>query len=140
MNVPVHTMPDHNTPAPTRAEVDALMRRCQIGVGGRNALDNAHSILAECYGTLGRQQIELERLRARVLELEAVHEDASGAVLQERARFATLMTDLRVLATCCMWPDGDGAPVNAQMWAEDWVRRLDGPNAPAHRPAGPVER
>jgi hypothetical protein len=71
---------------------------------------------------------ELDRLRARVLELEAVHEDASGAVLQERARFAELMTDLRVLATCCQWPDGDGATVNAQMWAEDWVRRLDGPN------------
>lgn len=50
--------------APTRAEVDALMKRCQIGVGGRHALDNAHSIMAECYGTLGRQQIEIERLRA----------------------------------------------------------------------------
>lgn len=29
---------------------------------------------------------EIERLRARVLELEAVHEDASGAILHERER------------------------------------------------------
>ena len=43
----------------------------------------------------------------------------------ERERFAGLMTDLRVLAKCCQWPDGDGATVNAQMWAEQWVRRLD---------------
>jgi hypothetical protein len=33
---------------------------------------------------------EVQRLRARVLELEAVHEDASGAVLQERERCAKL--------------------------------------------------
>ena len=33
--------------------VESLMKRCQIGVGGRNALDTAHDIMAECYGTLG---------------------------------------------------------------------------------------
>lgn len=48
---------------PTRAEVDALMKRCQVGVGGRHALDNAHSILADCYGTLGALMLEVERLR-----------------------------------------------------------------------------
>jgi len=48
---------------PTRAAVDALMKRCQIGVGGRHALDNAHSIMAECYGTLGALMLEIERLR-----------------------------------------------------------------------------
>ena len=37
----------------TTAEVEALMKRCQIGVGGRYALDTAHDILAECYRTLG---------------------------------------------------------------------------------------
>jgi hypothetical protein len=36
---------------------------------------------------------EVERLRARVLELEAVHEDASGAVLQERERHRQAMHD-----------------------------------------------
>lgn len=37
----------------TTEEVERLMKRCQIGVGGRNALDMAHDIMAECYGTLG---------------------------------------------------------------------------------------
>lgn len=41
----------HRTP--TRDEVEALMKRCQIGVGGRHAIDNAHDIMAECYGMLG---------------------------------------------------------------------------------------
>ena len=33
--------------------VEALMKRCQNGAGGRNALDEAHAIIAECYGVLG---------------------------------------------------------------------------------------
>ena len=47
---------------PTRREVDALMKRCQIGVGGRNALDDAHSIMARCYGTLGALMLRVEEL------------------------------------------------------------------------------
>ena len=71
--------------APTRATVDALMKRCQIGVGGRNALDNAHSIMAECYGTLGRQQIEIERLREAILRLDALLRDGKvhGATMAD---------------------------------------------------------
>lgn len=53
-----------------RADVEALMKRCQIGVGGRDALDAAHSIMAECYGTLGRQQAEIDRLHALLIECE----------------------------------------------------------------------
>lgn len=53
-------------PAPERADVDALMKRCQIGVGGRDALDQAHSIMADCYGTLGALMLEVEALRARI--------------------------------------------------------------------------
>ena len=34
-------------------DAERLMKRCQIGVGGRNALDTAHDIMSECYGTLG---------------------------------------------------------------------------------------
>ena len=26
------------------------------------------------------------------------------------------------------WPDGDAAQVIAQLWAEEWVRKIDGPN------------
>ena len=45
-----------------RADVEALMKRCQIGVVGRSALENAHSIMADCYGTLGALMLEIERL------------------------------------------------------------------------------
>ena len=47
------------------------MKRCQRGVGGRNALDEAHDIMAECYGTLGRLESEraaLEAENARLVE------------------------------------------------------------------------
>lgn len=46
----------------TTLEVEKLMKRCQNGVGGRNALDEAHSIMAECYGTLGALVQERDRL------------------------------------------------------------------------------
>jgi hypothetical protein len=47
----------------TRDRIDNLMKRCQIGVGGLRALDKAHSIMSECYGTLGAMMIEIERMR-----------------------------------------------------------------------------
>lgn len=47
-------------------EVRALMKRCQIGVGGRRALDEAHEIMAECYGTLGALMLEVERLQGQI--------------------------------------------------------------------------
>jgi hypothetical protein len=47
---------------PTTEEVERLMKRCQIGVGGRNALDNAHDIMAACYGMLGALVQERDRL------------------------------------------------------------------------------
>ena len=37
---------------------------------------------------------EIARLRARVLELEVVHEDASGAVLAERERWKPVLCAL----------------------------------------------
>lgn len=46
----------------TTEDVERLMKRCQIGVGGRNALDTAHDIMAECYGTLGALVQERDRL------------------------------------------------------------------------------
>lgn len=56
---------------PKRAEVDALMKRCQVGVGGWHALDNAHSIMADCYGTLGALAAELEAMHDMRRELQA---------------------------------------------------------------------
>ena len=46
------------------SKVAELMKRCQRGVGGRNALDEAHDIMAECYGTLGRLEAERDHLKA----------------------------------------------------------------------------
>ncbi len=74
-----------------------------------------------------------QEAQRRVAELQErinqADRDMALAVAKERERFAELMTDLRVLATRCQWPDGDGAQVIAQMWAEEWVRKIDGPNA-----------
>lgn len=42
--------------------IKKLMKRCQVGVGGRNALDEAHSIMAECYGTLGALALQRDAL------------------------------------------------------------------------------
>ena len=47
----------------TRERIDDLMKRCQIGVGGKHALDDAHDIMSDCYGTLGAMMIEIEELR-----------------------------------------------------------------------------
>ena len=47
----------------TRERIEDLMERCHIGVGGRHALDDAHDIMADCYGTLGAMMIEIERMR-----------------------------------------------------------------------------
>jgi hypothetical protein len=46
----------------TTKAVERLMKRCQIGVGGPNAIDTAHDIMAECYGTLGALVQERDRL------------------------------------------------------------------------------
>lgn len=61
MSDPLHAPVRPNVP--TRADVDSLMKRCQIGVGGRRALDDAHSIMADCYGTLGALMMQVEILR-----------------------------------------------------------------------------
>lgn len=62
----------------TRAEVYALMKRCQVGVGGRHALDNAHSIMADCYGALGAMGAEIERLNDMRRELQSQIERLQG--------------------------------------------------------------
>ena len=54
-------------PPPERAVVARLMKRCQIGVGPRQ-MGEAHDIMAECYRTLGRLQIEIEQLQAALLD------------------------------------------------------------------------
>jgi len=84
----------------TRDRIERLMKRCQIGVGGRHALDDAHDIMAECYGSLGAMMIEIERLR---LQVEHMRETASRSVSRElyeahlaelRGKWATAAADL----------------------------------------------
>lgn len=36
------------------AKAERAMKACQVGVSGRGALDLAHQIMADCYGTIGR--------------------------------------------------------------------------------------
>jgi hypothetical protein len=70
-------------------------------VGLVNLLDHGSGSLVYSEGCAGVTQQDLERLvalmRVRVAELEAVHEDASGAILQaveaERERVLTSVED-----------------------------------------------
>lgn len=47
-------------------EIERLMKRCQIGVGGKDALNKAHNIMADCYGTLGALARERDQLQAEL--------------------------------------------------------------------------
>jgi len=61
-----------------RAKVNALMKRCQIGVGPRQ-MGEAHDLMAECYGTLGALAAELDAMHDMRRELQQ-----QIATLQER--------------------------------------------------------
>lgn len=47
-------------------DVERLMKQCQIGVGGKDALNKAHNIMADCYGTLGALARERDQLQAEL--------------------------------------------------------------------------
>jgi len=79
-------------------KVERLMKRCRIGVGGRRALDEAHDIMAECYGTLGALQHEVEQLRA-------------------------LAAEVAEIAGTGLLPDGDVITVNVGLWADGWAQQ-----------------
>ena len=71
---------------------------------------------------------EIALLRADVAALRDANDRWSGVLAAERERCAPLISELRMLAERCEWPDGDAAQVIAQLWAEEWVRKIDGPN------------
>ena len=54
---------------PNHDDVEKLMKRCQRGCGGRNAIEDAHDILAECYGSLGALDAEVRRLRYALVDI-----------------------------------------------------------------------
>lgn len=66
-----------------RDAVERLMKRCQVGVGGRNALNEAHDIMADCYGTLGRMLLEIDALRRELRVAEARASEAYKATTRE---------------------------------------------------------
>jgi hypothetical protein len=79
------------------SEVELLMKSCQRGVGGFGALNEAHDIMAECYGMLGKLSgerdaalAECERLRAALTEISAMqsHECTIGQNLKDAVRVA----------------------------------------------------
>ncbi len=53
----------------TLRQVDDLMKLCQIGCGGNGALEKAHDIMSDCYGTLGAMSIEIRLLRDALKEI-----------------------------------------------------------------------
>lgn len=53
----------------------------------------------------------------------------AAAVAAKFERYAALIAELRCIATRCELPDGDYVSVSLQMWAEDWMRRIEGSNA-----------
>lgn len=46
----------------TTEDAERLMKKCRAGVGGSGALDTAHNIMAECYGTIGALTRERDML------------------------------------------------------------------------------
>ena len=57
----------------TDDEIDRLMKRCQRGFGGFRAIDQAHDCAHECYGALGRLQIERQHLALAVQLLAEIY-------------------------------------------------------------------
>ena len=75
---------------PEFANVEALMKRCQIGVGGRQALDDAHDIMAECYGTLGALMINVREMRGQIAEQKRMIETYMSDIMRDRSEIERL--------------------------------------------------
>lgn len=95
------------------SEVADLMKRCQRGVGGRNALDEAHDIMAECYGTLGRLESERDALRQQLADSDAALRESRANdtaamghladMRQQRDKLAGLLREFREITSEYAW-------------------------------------
>jgi hypothetical protein len=94
----------------TPKAIARLMKRCQIGVGGPNAIDDAHDIMAECYGTLGKLSADLaERTRER----DEARADAAAWSRNALERVGELRTErdaLRAEVEACAPPSTPPSP------------------------------
>lgn len=73
----------------TTQQAQRLMKRCQIGVGGSNALDDAHAIMADCYGVIGSLVAERDSMRdALELWLDAYDSPEAWMECRNRAKIA----------------------------------------------------
>jgi hypothetical protein len=77
-------------------------------------------------------------LRARPCRLAAPSAHDAKVDAKPGTKLSGLLAELQTLAERAEWPDGDGASVGAQMWAEGWMRRLT-PNAELSGQPAPLE-
>ena len=94
-----------------REQVNRLIKRCQTGVGGREALNEAHSIMAECYGVLGKLMSQVEAADA----LEAAQPEFQIALLKELAEVKQTL-----LATQGQLGTAKRMCAQAQKTVEEW--------------------
>lgn len=116
--------PDQDLGGVDLARVERLMKRCQIGVGGRNALDDAHSIMAECYGTIGALMLAVETQREMLAARQPVCAARADGARSDGVMFADGLPGLAMF-------DASGDP------RERYVRvTLDGSHCVMHRSEG----
>ena len=72
----------------TRERIEALMKRCQIGVGPRQ-MNEAHDIMADCYGVIGSLVAERDSMREAIeLWLDAYDSPEAWMECRHRAKAA----------------------------------------------------
>ena len=108
------------------------MKRCQIGVGGRRALDDAHDIMAECYGTLGALMINVREMRGQIAEQTRMIETYMSDIMRDRAEIQRLRAAITLVANRIdvLALDHDCGTTRRNI-ADDWAkeaRAASGPN------------
>jgi hypothetical protein len=91
------------------AEVQALMKRCQRGFdAGKRGYQEGHSILADCYGTLGALLAERDALRAAADTNDVGFIDRMLTEIQSlRVRLNSLLQGEWICAKCGLRKDSD---------------------------------
>ena len=75
------TMKQYRPMSTTNENINRLMKRCQIGFGGRDALQQAHDCAADCYRMIGILQIERARLAQALRDAVKHYEGEDGDLI-----------------------------------------------------------